>query len=204
MSTENTVSNSCSAASTDPNLLLYCDGSKNNIPWITAGKIAGTVPLPWYGINFSVALQMLAGTPIGTLPVQYGVFTAGTGFTQPNGLATYELISRTTNYPANCKGACTPGAPMIPGLTTGIASVNLGLNAPGTQFTPRVNELDLGVSKQFKVDNWGFTPRLDIFNALNSDDFTAVTTAQYNASTYLQPAVILQGRIVRIGIDVRW
>ncbi|HEY2152378.1 MAG TPA: carboxypeptidase regulatory-like domain-containing protein [Vicinamibacterales bacterium] len=204
MSTENTVSNSCSAAGTDPNLLLYCDGSKNNIPWITAGKIAGTIPLPWYGINFSVALQMLAGSPIGTLPVQYGVFTAGTGFTQPNGLATYELISRTTNYPANCKGACTPGAPMIPGLTTGIASVNLGLNAPGTQFTPRVNELDLGVSKQFKVDHWSFTPRLDIFNALNSDDYTAVTTAQYNASTYLQPAVILQGRIVRIGVDVRW
>ena len=204
MSTENTVSNSCSAASTDPNLLLYCDGSKNNIPWITAGKIAGTVPLPWYSINLSVALQMLAGSAVGTLPVQYGVFTAGTGFTQPNGLASYELISRTTNYPANCKGACTPGAPMIPGLTTGIASVNLGLNAPGTQFTPRVNELDLGVSKQFKVDNWSFTPRMDIFNALNSDDYTAVSTAQYNAATYLQPAVILQGRIIRIGIDVRW
>jgi hypothetical protein len=93
---------------------------------------------------------------------------------------------------------------MIPGLTTGIASVNLGLSAPGTLFTPRVNELDFGVSKQFKVDNWNFTPRLDIFNALNSDDYTAVTTAQYNASTYLQPAVILQGRIIRVGIDVRW
>ncbi len=204
MSTENTVSNSCSAASTDPNLLLYCDGSKNNIPWVTAGKIAGTVPLPWYGINVSVALQMLAGSAIGTLPVQYGVFTAGTGFTQPNGQATYEQITRTTTYPANCKGPCTPGGLMLPGLTAGVASVNLSLNAPGTQFTPRVNELDLGVSKQFKVDNWGFTPRMDIFNALNSDDYTAVSTSQYNAATYLQPAVILQGRIIRIGIDVRW
>ena len=58
-STEKTVSNSCSAASTDPNLLLYCDGSKNGIPWITAGKIAGTVPLPWYGITFSGSLQAL-------------------------------------------------------------------------------------------------------------------------------------------------
>ena len=37
-STEKTVSYSCSAASTDPNLLLYCDGSKNGIPWVTAGK----------------------------------------------------------------------------------------------------------------------------------------------------------------------
>jgi len=204
MSTERTVSNSCSAASTDPNLLLYCDGSKNNLPWITSGKVAGTVPLPWYGINFSVALQLLAGSSIGTLPVQYGVFTAGTGFTQPNGLGSNELISRTTNYAANCKGACTPGAPMIPGLTAGIASVNLGLVAPGIEFTPRVNELDLGVSKNFKVSNWSFTPKLDIFNALNSDDYTAVTSSQYNAATYLQPSVILQGRIVRVGVDVKW
>ncbi len=37
-STEKTISNSCSAATNDPNLLLFCDGSKNNIPWITAGQ----------------------------------------------------------------------------------------------------------------------------------------------------------------------
>src|SRR3954468_23050494 len=60
-STEKTLSNSCSAAGNDPNLLLFCDGSKNNIPWITAGKLAGTVPLPWYGITVSGALQALAG-----------------------------------------------------------------------------------------------------------------------------------------------
>ena len=79
-STEKTVSNSCSAATNDPNLLLFCDGSKNNIPWITAVKVAGTYPLPWYGITVSGALQALAGMPLGTPPVQYGVFTAGTGF----------------------------------------------------------------------------------------------------------------------------
>lgn len=116
-STEKTVSNSCSAASTDPNLLLYCDGSKNGIPWITAGKIAGTVPLPWYGITFSGSLQALAGIPIGTAPVQYSVVTAGSGFNQPNGLGSNLLISRTTRYPANCAAPCTPNGLMIPGLT---------------------------------------------------------------------------------------
>ena len=85
-SMEKTISNSCSAATNDPNLLLFCDGTKNNIPWITAGKVAGTVPLPWYGITVSGAYQALAGTSIGTLPVQYGVFTAGTGFATPNGV----------------------------------------------------------------------------------------------------------------------
>jgi hypothetical protein len=201
-STEKTVSNSCSAAVNDPNLLTFCDGSKNNIPWITQGKVAGTFPLPWYGITVSTALQFLAGTPIGTLPVQYGVFTAGTGFATPNGVGSNYLISRTTTYPANCKGACTPGALMIPGLTA--ASVNLGMIAPGTEFTPRINQVDFAASKTFKADHFGITPKLDIFNALNSDDYTAVASSQYNAATYLQPSTVLQGRIIRIGVDVKW
>ena len=46
-------------------------------------------------------------------------------------------------------------------------------------------------------------PKLDIFNALNSDDYTAVSTTQFAAATYMRPSVILQGRIVRIGADLR-
>jgi hypothetical protein len=201
-STEKTISNSCSAAANDPNLATFCDGTKNNIPWITAGKVAGTVPLPWYGITFSAALQALAGTPIGTLPVQYGVFTAGTGFTTPNGVGSNYLISRTTVYPANCKGACTPGALMIPGLTA--ASVNLGIVAPGTEFTPRINQVDFAASKTFKIDRTSFNAKLDVFNAMNSDDYTSVTSSQFNAATYRQPSVVLQGRIIRVGVDVKW
>ena len=58
-------------------MLLYCDGSKNNIPWLFSLKLAGTYPLPWHGINVSGALQALAGAALGTTPLQYGVFTAG-------------------------------------------------------------------------------------------------------------------------------
>jgi hypothetical protein len=201
-STERTISNSCSAATNDPNLSVFCDGTKNHIPWITAGKLAGTVPLPWYGITFSGAYQALAGTSIGTLPVQYGVFTAGTGFATPNGVGTNYLIARNAVYPATCKGGCTPGAVIIPGLTA--ASVNLGVVAPGTEFTPRINQVDFALSKTVKVDHISFTPKLDLFNALNSDDYTSVTSSQFNANTYLQPSVVLQGRIVRVGVDVKW
>ena len=48
------------------------------------------------------------------------------------------------------------------------------------------------------------TPKLDIFNALNSDDYTSVSSTQFGAATYMRPSVILQGRIIRIGADVRW
>jgi hypothetical protein len=91
---------------------------------------------------------------------------------------------------------------MIPGLTA--ASVNLGMIAPGTEFTPRINQVDFAASKTFKLDHLGITPKLDIFNALNSDDYTTVASSQYNAATYLQPSTVLQGRIIRIGVDVKW
>jgi hypothetical protein len=51
------------------------------------------------------------------------------------------------------------------------------------------------------------TPKLDVFNLFNSDDYTAVTATsgiQYGAATYMQPSVILQGRLIRIGADVKW
>jgi hypothetical protein len=200
--TERTIINSCSAATNDPNLTIFCDGSKNNIPWTTSMKLAGTYQLPWYGVTVSGAYQGLAGAALGTAPLQYGVFTAGTGFNQPNGLGTSWLLSRTTTYAANCKGSCTPGAAVFPTLTS--ASFSVPLVAPGTEFAPRVNQIDFGLSKTFTFGSSRLTPKLDLFNALNSDDYTAVASTQFNATTYLQPSVILQGRIVRVGFDLKW
>jgi hypothetical protein len=202
LSSEKVVTNSCSAAANDPNISIFCDGSKNDIPWQNSFKLAGTYPLPWYGISVSGSLQALAGAALGTLPLQYGVFTAGTGFNQLNGQGTFQQVTRSTTYQPGCKGSCTPGALVIPGLTA--ASFNVPLVAPGTEFTPRTNQVDFGMSKNFKVRTASFTPKLDIFNAFNSDDYTAVSSTQFGAATYLQPSVILQGRIVRLGIDVKW
>ena len=200
-STERIITNSCSAAGYDPNLLLYCDGTKNNIPWVTSLKLFGTYPLPWYGINVSGGLQSLP-TALGTAPLQYGVFTAGTGNTQPNGIGTFMLVQQTTKYATGCAGACTAGALVIPNLA--LASVSIPLVAPGTEFAPRYNQVDFGASKTFRFGHASVMPRLDLFNAFNSDAFTAVTSMQYGATAYLQPSVILQGRLIRVGADVKW
>lgn len=202
-SSEKTITNVCSAAANDPNISIFCDGSKNGIPWQTSFKLAGTYPLPWYGISFSGSLQALAGNVLGaTQPLQYGVFTAGTGFNQLNGQGTFQQVTRTTTYLPGCKGGCTPGALVIPGLTA--ATFNVPLVAPGTEFTPRTTQMDFGLSKNFRVRNASFTPKMDLFNAFNSDDYSAVSTMQFGAAAYQQPSVILQGRIVRVGVDVRW
>jgi hypothetical protein len=203
-STERTLSNTCSAASSNPNFLLYCDQSNSGIPFVTQFKVAGVYPLPWYGISVSGSVQALPGSLLGSDALPYGVFTAGTGFNQPNGQSTFWQVARATRYDANtCRSsACTVGALVIPNLTD--ATLNVPLKAPQTEYTPRINQVDFAVSKQFRTANTTITPKLDIFNAFNSDDFTAVASTQYLTTAYLRPSTILQGRIIRIGVDVKW
>jgi hypothetical protein len=93
----------------------------------------------------------------------------------------------------------------IPTLAaSGAATFSVPLVAPETEFTPRINQLDLSVSKRFQFAAISILPKLDVFNALNSDDYTAVASTTFGASTYMQPSTILQGRIIRLGADVRW
>jgi hypothetical protein len=167
-------------------------------------KLALTVPLPWYGITASGSYQGLAGALLGNDALPYGVFTAGTGFAQPNGQGTFLQVSQTTNYDATtCKSsACTIGQRIIPGLTQ--TSLNVPLIAPQLEYTPRTNQVDFALNKSFILGRTRFMPKLDIFNAFNSDDYTAVSSMQFGAATYKRPSTILQGRIVRIGVDVKW
>jgi hypothetical protein len=85
-----------------------------------------------------------------------------------------------------------------------VASISVPLVAPETEFTPRINQFDFSISKSIEFGAFRVTPKLDLFNALNSDDYTAVATMQYGAATYQRPSTVLQGRIIRIGADMRW
>ena len=199
--TERAIANSCSAALTDPNRLNYCDQSQSEIPFITTLKLAGTLPLPWYGIITSASYQGLGGYGIGDSALPYGSST-GTGYDQPNGQGTYWQVTQSTRYAATCTGPCTPGALVIPGLTN--ANLNVPLVAPDTEYTPRLNQIDFAVSKRFVIGGFRVNPKLDLFNAFNSDDYTSVANTQFGAQTYFRPASSLQGRIIRVGFDMTW
>lgn len=203
-STERTIANSCSAAEHDPNLLAYCDQSKNGVPFQTTFKLAGTYPLPWYGITVSGSYQALAGNPLGSEALPYGTFGADTGFDQPNGQSTYLQVTPSTRYTAaTCKTSnCTIGALIIPGLA--VSSLEVPLVAPETEHTPRLNQVDFSASKSFQARGITIAPKLDVFNALNSDDYTGSSSMLYGAATYLRPSGLIQGRIIRIGADVKW
>ena len=204
-SIERSLNDVCVSAASDPNRSLYCDQTKSGIPWQKQIKATVVYPIKWQQIQVSVAYQGLNGYLAGTAAQAYGGFTAGTGFDNPRGLGTFWLVTPTLRYAANCTGPCRPGELVAPTMAaSGVASVSVPLVAPETEYTPRINQFDFSVSKSLEFGKARFTPKLDVFNALNSDDYTGVTTTQFGAATYMRPSTILQGRIVRLGVDVRW
>jgi hypothetical protein len=224
--TDRTIANTCSGAASNPNFLVtiagvnYCDQTNSGIPWRTQFKLAGTFPLPWYGITAAASFQALPGYILGTSALTAG----GAGvpnFTSYSGVASSWTVTNATNYvvcPGNSASqGCVVGAKVIPG-TLNTASLAVPLDAPGTLLTPRVNQLDLSFSKRITVGSIKFDPKIDIFNALNSDNYFSVrgttftptsnpalaTAFNGSAGTYLQPGSILQGRIIRLGAVITW
>ena len=219
-STDRSIANACSAATTNPNFLLYCDQSKNGIPWRTQFKLVGTYPLPWWGLQFSGSLQALPGYALYFLNnnlatqqlqplLQGGGTTLSAALNNPNGAGSVFTVTRDTKYtacPGNSAAAgCRVEALVIPGMNQ--PSLNVPLIAPGTELTPRINQVDFSVGKRFTFERLRIEPKIDLFNALNSSDYYSVRTMVYSAvagATYKQPREILQGRIVRLGAVVNW
>jgi hypothetical protein len=185
----------------DPNLLRFCDDRENNIPYRGTLKLSGTYPGPW-GIQVSAALQNLAGRPLG------GFTTAGNRISGPgygdtgSPVATQWQLARTTRYPANCPAPCPAGALVIPTLTE--ASLTVPLAVPGTEFLPRLTQLDLSLGKWFDIGRTRVQGQVDIFNVFNKSTILGYRSVNYATAAYLQPSSVLQGRIVRLGLQMRW
>ena len=219
-STDRSIANACSAAKTNPNFLQFCDQSKNGIPWRTQFKLVGTYPLPWWGLQFSGALQALPGyaeyyylnnlltTPLQPL-LQGGGTVLDSILNQPNGLSTVFTVTPTTRYtacPGNSAAAgCAVGALVIPGMIQ--PSLNVPLIAPGTELTPRLTQVDFSVSKRLAFERIRLEPRIDLFNALNSSDYYQVQSMVYSTTfgaAYKRPSAILLGRLLRLGFNLEF
>jgi hypothetical protein len=210
--TERTNNNNCAQGIDNPSNILYCDTSNmefgQSIPWKTQIKASVTYPLPWFGIIANGSLQGLPGYTLAR--------------------TTYS-IAKTTKYtvcPGNSAAAgCVVGAVINPNIVS--SSVSVPLNAAGTQLTPRTNQVDFGLSKRLKFGRLRLDPKIDLFNALNSDDYYSVVSTTFapaavpagqptnvpatpsnaagtNFTSYHQPARFLQGRIVKIGFNASW
>jgi hypothetical protein len=183
VSTDRTIQVACDDPS-NPNNLLYCDQRESGIPWLTQFKVAGSVPLPG-GLTVGAAFQSY----------QY-ILSAGTV------LGTVWNITPTTRYAADCKGACTPGALVDPGMT--VASLNVPLAPPGTTLSDRVKQFDINIGKWFQFKNLRLQPEVSLLNALNNHAVYAVRSLNYGTTSYLQPSTTLQPRLLRLGMQVKF
>lgn len=185
----------------NPNLDAFCDDSNLaggfTIPFQKQLKLSITVPLPM-GFMISGSLQSNPGTNDLTNTV-----TRETG-------ATSWLLSSTSRYPTTCPAPCPAGQVVLPTLRGTPTSANLTVplipfNSNGdTARTERVNQLDLRLNKSFQVGSLRLQPQLEVFNVFNADSIILYRNSNFGASTYLNAAGILNGRIVGVGLQARW
>ncbi|OFW29421.1 MAG: hypothetical protein A3H97_17240 [Acidobacteria bacterium RIFCSPLOWO2_02_FULL_65_29] len=165
----------------NPNTLRFCDDRENGLPFRRQFKLAGSYPLP-YGITLS------------------GSWLNVQGSTSTRNLA---ITRNSTRYPANCPAPCPAGAIILPAAFQP-ATFTLQLIDQDTVYTERVNQLDLKVTRTFRMGRVAVLPTLEAFNVNNSDAVVSYVSTNVIAATFLRPNSILQGRIIGVGATVRW
>jgi hypothetical protein len=189
----------------DPNMLLYCDDANNGIPWRPVFKLSGSVPIAW-GVIVSATWQDLAGRPLG-LTTTTGNKISGPGYGDTGSpVGTNWQITNTSTYPANCPAPCPAGQLIFPAGSTRLTSANIQvpLVAPGTEFLPRVRQLDLSIAKSFQVGRTRMQGQVDIFNLNNSNAIASVASTLYGVAAYQRPSSVLQARMIRLGVQLKW
>ena len=199
----------------NPNQLRFCDDANLDanlpsgetpkgytIPFMAQGKLSGSVPLP-LGIQLSGSFQSNPGYAYRSLTTTR--ITGGTSW----------LLSRTTRYPANCPAPCPAGALVLPtlnGTPDNAANLRVQLVPYGAkgEYTDRVNQLDLRLTKSVAVGRVKVLPQLEVFNVFNANPVILNRSTDYSIATatapavYNQPSGILNGRIFGLGAQVRW
>ena len=169
--------------------LGWCDQKALDIPFRHEFKLSGSYTLP-LDIQVNAAFQSYAGPTRGTTWAIASTTTYGaaTGFNA-----------------SNCVAPCVLGARVIPNLLTApgtAASLTLALQAPGTDYYGRMNQLDLGFRKLFRVGRYQYSAQADIFNFTNND-YVKTETRTYGPSLG-RPTSNLQPRTLRLAVQMRF
>ncbi len=195
----------------NPNALRYCDqfgDSSLNYEGINIASL-GTVAPPWAN-NF-------VGNAV--VPVRWGI-KASASFISNNYQRSYGdadngylprtmaiSSAKTSVYPNGSVGAaplgtaCTAnggyvvGCAIDPGYNSLQGATTLNLIPPGAYRTARLNQLDLSITRTFRIkEKWTLQPTFQLFNLLNSNAAIAqstavpVTTTSSGTAPYLSPS----------------
>jgi hypothetical protein len=184
----------------DRNLVSYDGGPVIGKPYTKNFKASGAFPVG-FGINLGVSYQNIDSGVISP------TFRYGTAFKYPDG-TTQKMLGGSTPVAA-CPTAfgCVPGAQTVAtNLNGGAAGTVIGSLTPTGIPEERLTQLDLKASRNFRYGRMSFAPQVEIFNALNVDLIRARQSSELGAAagTYLQPSNMLQGRLIGLGVNIRW
>jgi hypothetical protein len=173
------IANTCQVE--DLNLTRFCDQSQLGIPMYTQVKLNGSYMLPWQ-LSVSGTFQSYPGDARNATM---------------DGLIAAEDPSLRVNWQVD-----RPTFNRLTGQTLTQSSITLPLNAPGTKLLDRQNQLDVRFKRLFHVRGLTLEAQADAYNALNTG--VVLTKVQTFGSALDRPASILQGRLVRFGMQARW
>jgi len=198
VSFERALSRNCTGGTIDQNALRFCDQfnlpNGQSIPFATNVRLNAAYPVG-YGITVSGTFQSNDGG------AQSQTYTIARTTRYPDGSTTY--LAAGVPVPA-CPAPCVPGSIVNASLTS--ASFSVPLQPTGVLRYERLNQLDLKVSKNFRVSGVTLMPQLELFNINNSDKVITVASTSYALAggAYLRPNSIVQGRIIGLSIQSRW
>jgi len=178
----------------DPNFLTYCDQTNEDIPMYNQFKLNGSYTLPWK-ITIAASVQSYNGDARnGT----YDTTTIpATTMVDPS-LRVIWNVDRPTFLAATAKAGYNNGA----GVALTQSSVNIQLVAPGTKFLDRQNQADIRLKRPFNIGRLQLEGQFDAYNAFNSG--VVISRVQTYGTALDRPASILQGRLIRLGVQARW
>jgi hypothetical protein len=194
-------------------------------PWAKDFRLGVSLPLPWYGVTLGLSyLNNDSGNIVPTYSIIPGSGATGTrypdGGTAPTNASFTRKIANQPAPPCPTAFGCVPGAFVIPSACTTTCSpgqyVNPGAAATSTvtiNMYPsgrirreRLNQVDLKLSKTFRVRNVSILPTLEAYNLFNKDTIFGYASGTFATSggNYLVPSATLQSRIIGFGAQGRW
>jgi hypothetical protein len=187
-----TVTNTCQVE--DPNFLNYCDQTSLSIPMYKQFKLNGSYNLP-LKITIAASIQSYNGDARnGSYDT---LFIPATSMVDPSLRAIWS-VDRPTFLAATAAAGYNNGA----GVALTQSSITAQLVAPGTVQLPRQNQADIRLKRPFQFGRVNVEAQFDAYNAFNSG--AILSEVQTFGPNLFKPASILQGRLLRFGLQLKW
>jgi hypothetical protein len=160
----------------------FCDEFKLEIPWRPSTKISATREIAW-GVNVSMSYQNNAS---------------------PTSSRSMTVTRGSTRYPATCPAPCPANQIIMPSTVYGQSSLTMALEPARATSVERIVQLDFKVARSFRFGRYQVLPTFEVFNVNNSDAIISYISTNVLSASYLNPNSIMQGRMMGLGVVMRW